>query len=310
MRALFARYKNILVLALCLALPLVSVYFHGKRRTGHTVVEGVLLHVTGPIQSTTKGAVDGARGLASDYLMLVDVKRENHRLVRENEELLGEALRSRGLRADLSRLKETCEFREARRDLRTVVARVVLRDTTQNLRVLRIVIDATQFEDVKEGQAVITPAGVVGQISRVSGGYAEVMLATDARSQINATIVGKGVTGTAQGKGYKNEFGARFVYLERADREGRIERDDVVVTTGHDRVFPPGLEIGYISTDETKQTGLYHEFDLTPAVAFAMLEQVLVVTDRGGAGDVEQIFDKREKISGKPPKIDSANRPD
>jgi rod shape-determining protein MreC len=307
MRELLARYRRIFALLACLALPIVSVYFHGKHRTGHTLIEGALLRLTGPIQSGMRNTVDGVRGLLSDYLYLVDVKRENDRLTKEHEVLLGEALKARALRADLARLKETCDYREASRNLSTTVARVVMRDTTANFRVLRVVLETATPGEVREGQAVITPAGVVGQIFRVEGSTAEVMLATDARSQIAATIVGKGVTGTVHGKGHKNEFGARFVYLERADRSGRIEREDVVVTTGHDRIFPAGLEIGSISSDDTRQTGLYHEFDLRPAVAFATLEEVLVVRS-SSEPESKLLAPMGDKV--KPQKVDAANRPD
>lgn len=306
-RSLLLRHHRRLLLLVVLVLPMVSMYVHGKPRQGSTWLERTLLRLTSPLAATTGAAKDGLVGVWTGYVDLVDVRARNVELEAQNRELLGEALRSRALGEELRRVKRLCAFREARSELRTVPARVVSREVSQFFRVLRVRLDVDGADDVQEGMAVVTHDGVVGRIEKRAGAYADVMLVTDARSAAHATIAGKGVVGTARGKGKQKEFGVEFVHLDRAERQEPIEPGDAVITTGHDRVFPAGLEIGHVTETAPSRAGPYFEYTLTPAVTFATLEEVLIVVAHSApAGDLPA-----PEASKKPRlRVDPANTPD
>ncbi len=306
-RDLILRHHRRLLLVIVLILPLLSMYAHGKPREGSTWLERALLQLTTPLVMATNGALGSVSGVWTGYVDLVAVRERNEVLEHENRELLGEALRSRALGVELVRVKRLCEFREVRRELQTIPARVVGRDVSQFFRVLRIRIDVEGSDTIVEGQAVVTADGVVGRIEKRSGNYADVMLITDARSAAHATIGGKGVVGTAKGRGKEKEFGVEFVHLDHAERHEKIEPGDAVVTTGHDRVFPPGLEIGHVAAAEPTRQGPYHEYTLTPAVAFATLEEVLVVVAHRAP---ERDVPVPEASRAPKLRIDPANTPD
>ena len=60
---------------------------------------------------------------------------------------------------------------------------------------------------------------------------------------------------------------------------------DVVVTSGLAGVFPKGLVLGTVYSVEKKETGLFQEIQISPAVDVTRLEDVLVVLkDKGGQG--------------------------
>jgi rod shape-determining protein MreC len=299
-RELLLRYRQTLVLGLALALPIASMYFHGKDRKETSVFERGLLTVTAPAQQATHDAIEGARGLLHGYVLLTEVESRNQALERENRILLGEALKSRSQAEELRRVKQLCDFRADRKELATVPARVVGRDVSQFFQVMRLQLDVEGQPGIKEGAAVITHDGVVGRIEKVSGSYADVMLVTDSRSQVHSTIPGKGVIGSVKGKGKKNEFAVQFVYLDRIDRTVPIAVGDAVLTTGHDHVFPAGLEIGHVAEAVGTQNGQYHEFLLAPAVTYATLEEVLIVTGYRAAEPGEPPL---------PPPVDPANAP-
>ena len=277
MRDTLQRYRTTLVSFLVLTLPLFSLYFHGKRRDGNTPFEAFLLAVTSPIQQVANTGFGSIKGVLSDYVLLVSVKKHNDELLAEREVLLGEALRAKKLLLENDRLKLLLDFKKQRTEIRTVAARVIGRDISPYFRVVKVDVDTGSEDGVDEGMPVVTHEGVVGRISNAGDSYSEVMLAVDARSQINVTIAGKGVTGVLVGKGDKNEYGGRFRFLHKSEP---IEKDDTVVTSGHDKVFPPGLEVGYITSDVEHQDGLYYVYDVTPAVNFSTLEEVLIVVDR------------------------------
>jgi rod shape-determining protein MreC len=305
-RELLARYHRSLLLALALVLPLGSLYYHGRDRVESSLLEQTLLAVTTPGQDATRAAIAALADMAEAYVLLVGVKAENRRLKAEQSQLIGEALRSRSLREELRRTKLLCGFREVRRDLRTMPARVVGHEVSRFFRVTRIRLEVEHLPGIATGQAVVTHDGVVGRIERVVGPFADVMLITDARSRVHASIVGKGVVGTVLGKGKAGEFSARFVYLERADQHAPISANDAVLKTGHDGVFPPGLELGHVTAARAVQEGLYQEYSLTPAVAVATVEEVLVVTGSAGSGRADTLAPGGQGARS----VDPANAPD
>ena len=291
MRDTFRRYRTTAITFLVLTLPLFSLYFHGKRRAGNTPVETALLVMTSPVQAVAAEVMSTVEGVWSDYVWLVGLQEENDRLLREHEVLLGEALRAKKLLLENERLKKLLEFKKARTDIRTIAARVIGRDVSPYFRVVKVTLDTGTADDVQEGMPVITHEGVVGRISNTGAGWSDVMLAVDARSQINVTIAGKGVTGVLTGKGDRNEYGGKFSFLHRSQP---VEKDDTVVTSGHDKVFPPGLEVGYVASDVERQDGLYYVYDVTPAVNFSTLEEVLIVVDRSPDPTVDRPEEKRK----------------
>ncbi|GMV39290.1 MAG: rod shape-determining protein MreC [Myxococcales bacterium] len=290
MRDTLRRYRAIALTFLVLTLPLFSLYFHGKRRPGNSPIETGLLVLTSPVQAVAHEVLRAVEGVWSDYVWLVGLAEENQRLLREHEVLLGEALRAKTLLLENERLKKLLEFKKARTDVRTIAARVIGRDISPNYRVLKVALDTGASDHVTEGMPVITHEGVVGRISNTGAGWSDVMLAVDARSQINVTIAGKGVTGVLTGRGDRNEYGGKFSFLHKSQP---VEKDDTVVTSGHDKVFPPGLEVGYIASDSEHQDGLYYVYDVTPAVNFSTLEEVLIVVDRSPDPTADRPQEKR-----------------
>lgn len=272
-------YRSKLVAAVALLAPLASIYFHGKVRTDTSPIEQTLLVLTAPASQLTHDVLDGVRDLAASYLLLTQTEAQNQQLRQENQILLGEALRARAQVEELRRVKALCGFREQNDTLQTVPARVVGRDVSQFFQVVRLRLDIAGAKDLREGQAVITHDGVVGRIDKLSDAYADVMLVTDARSEVHANVPGKGVVGSVKGGGKRNAFTAQFSYLDSADRTQPLSPGDAVLTTGHDRVFPPGLEIGHITATPAAPTGQYQAFTLAPAVTYANLEEVLIVVN-------------------------------
>ncbi|MBI5610222.1 MAG: rod shape-determining protein MreC [Deltaproteobacteria bacterium] len=310
-RDLLTRYRQTLLLIVALVAPVASMYFHGKARKETSVIERGLLAVTSPVTRVSHDVVAGVGDLLSAYVVLTLVEERNRELERENKILLGEALRSRTQAAELARIKQLCGFRERAKEFETVPARVVGRDVSQFFQVVRLRLDVEGAAGVREGQAVITHDGVVGRIEKLSGNWADVMLVTDARSQVHATVPGKGVVGSVRGRGKRNEFSAQFVHLDDAERGMPLGVGDAVYTTGHDRVFPAGLEIGHIAEGAPTRSGPYYEFVLAPAVSYATLEEVLVVVNyRGAMGESEgKPAAEPSKPSGRRT-IDPANTPD
>lgn len=277
------RHRFGIAVAVLLSLPLALMYLHGRRGEGTTFAERLAVTLAGASQALATKVLEFGGGLFRDYVFLVGVREENRRLASENERLLGEAIQNKRLAVEVQALSQALGFRERRRDLRLLPGRVIGREATPYYRVARISVEVEGDEEVRPGMAVMTPAGLVGRVVRGLGSYADVMLVTDSRSRVAGEVLGRGILGMAIGSGRTDEYRLRF---QVSLSEALLDEGAVVVTSGHDRIFPRGLEIGYATNvEKRRQVGQFIEYDLVPAVNPAMVEHVFVArTEPGVAG--------------------------
>lgn len=273
---LLQRHRTTIVLILALGLPLGSVYYHGQVRTELSPIEEVLLVITGPVHRASHAISSGTATVFERYLGLVDLAEENESVRRENRVLLGEAKRARKYERQNKRLRKLLEFKEGKSDLQLIGAKVIARDISPHYRVVKLSLDVGSADEVGMGMPVVSHEGLVGRVVRVMDDACEVMLIVDARSHVNVMVPGKGVTGVLSGVGDRNAYSARFRFLYKSEP---IQPNDVVVTSGHDRVFPPGLEVGTITSERASQEEHYYVYEVAPRVNFSMLEEVFVVTN-------------------------------
>lgn len=64
------------------------------------------------------------------------------------------------------------------------------------------------------------------------------------------------------------------------NRDAKIKPGEPVISSGLGGVFPKGILLGtVIGAQLNKQTGMYQDVDIKPAVDFRRLEEVLVVAE-------------------------------
>jgi len=272
---LLRRHRAAILAFLGLTLPLFLLYVHGRHPRKTTVIEVALIEVTAPVQGAASRVMSGLADVWHGYIALVGLQEENDRL-RDDVRLLKErADRVEQMELENRELRRMLEFKRERRDLITVGAHVIGKDVSPYARVLRVAVDVGADAGIAEGMSVINADGLVGRVHRVAGDYAEVMLVVDARSTVNVRVFGKSVLGTVTGTNAPASYTSRMSYLHRAEA---LERGDLLVTSGHDKVFPPGLRVGYIRSIEERQRNVEYELEVTPAVNFGDLSTVHIVT--------------------------------
>ena len=124
--------------------------------------------------------------------------------------------------------------------------------------------------------AVIAPDGLVGRIVDVRAGSSVVQVLTDPASTVGAHAVRTRTPGLVEGEPRGT---LRFKYMAR-DGSG-MQVGDVVVTSGLGGMFPGGIPIGRVRTIDDRGSALFSYAQLTPAVDFARIDEVLLLT--GGA---------------------------
>ena len=262
--------------AVLFVIPLASLYFHGKEiHRGSMFAQG-LTDLAVPGQGVVAAVIDGVTSTWYGYVYLVGVEGQNQDLREERKRLIEMVQRCQDAQEENARFQRLIDFREGHEELPFLAARVVARDTSPYFRVLRVVLDRGTEEGVRPGMPVVTHQGVVGKVERVSGVYCDVMLLTDSRSRLSAVVAGKGITGTIVGQGDGLSYAVSFHFpFQQVD----LASNDLLITTGHEQVFPKGLDVGRLVTGAVQPTGKHQEVTVVPAVDLGHLEEVLIITN-------------------------------
>lgn len=227
-----------------------------------------VLSASAPLQRLLTHAWRETTGAFDRYLRLVGVGEENKAL--KNKVVLLEYRLQvlKELELENQRLRKLLDFsKQQDRPFRT--ARVVGYDPTSHYRTFRI--DRGHAEGVLPGMPVATDQGVVGKVLRSWASFSDVLLVTDVRSGVDCLVQRTRARGTVEGSGAES---LRMKYLQRLDE---VQEGDLVITSGLDSIFPPGLLVGTVAGVRQQSSGVFQEVQITPAVDPARVEEVVVL---------------------------------
>jgi rod shape-determining protein MreC len=236
------------------------------------IIERSVLGVLSPLLQPVSRMSGFIEHIWDRYIRLVDTQRENLqlredirilnlRLLEENEALLAN-----------QRLEHLLDMKKSIK-APSIAATVIGEDVTSWFRTL--VISRGSSSGIREGMAVISADGVVGQTVKVSSSSSRVLLLTDHASGISATIQRSRARGVVKGKG------EMLCTLEFTTREEDVKVGDTVITSGIGGVFLKGLPIGEVTMVKRGEYGIFQTVSIRPAVNLSHLEEVLVI-QRGG----------------------------
>ncbi|HVF64452.1 MAG TPA: rod shape-determining protein MreC [Casimicrobiaceae bacterium] len=136
----------------------------------------------------------------------------------------------------------------------------------------KLFVDKGREAGVTAGAAVVDADGVVGQVTRLYPHMAEVTLITDKDHVIPVKVERTGVRAVMAGTGAGRAPELRFM-PPSAD----VKLGDLVVTSGLDGTYPPGLAVARLATLERETGQIFAEITLTPVAGFDRSEQLLVL---------------------------------
>ncbi|MFA4972066.1 MAG: rod shape-determining protein MreC [bacterium] len=225
------------------------------------------------VASWVRGLVGGAW---SSYVTLVGAAEERDALSAKVALLEGKLVRSEEVSQENSRLRALLGYRESFPQ-KTLVASVVANDPRSEFK--SITIDRGSRDGIRSLMPVIGPRGLVGKVGTVDSNTARVLLITDPNSAVDAMVQRSRARGVVVGTAWKTELKAGF-YLARLEyirRVSDIRDGDVVVTSGFDRIFPPGIPVGTVKDISTSRYGVFTDANVVPFENMAELQEVLVV---------------------------------
>lgn len=221
-----------------------------------------------PVQAGATRSTNFFVRLFDDYLALVNVKRENERLVGEIKKLNttvlvgNEALRENERLGKLLNLRKTVTAP-------TLAASIIGDDSTPWYRTLTL--DRGSADGIREGMPVLAVDGIVGQTIKVTDHSCRVLLLTDHASSITAMVARSRARGVIKGDGDGR------CSLEFTMRGEDVQVGDQIISSGVGGIFPKGLAIGQVTAVKKGDYGIFQGIAIKPAVSIAHLEEVLVV---------------------------------
>jgi rod shape-determining protein MreC len=262
------RYSLFIFITLLLLFALVLMSLRAKQRQGVEFFDALLMEICSPLQKASTLIIKTIQGTFQKYVFLVDIERENRMLKQKIAELQEENNRTKEMKLAMDRLKQLLQFREEY-SFSMIGAEVIGQDPSSWFK--SVTIDKGERDGVKKGMAVISAAGVIGQILKTAPHYATVLLLTDYNSAIDSIVQRTRAKAIVEGKG---ENRCQLKYLLRTEE---VAVGDAVVTSGLAGNFPKGLMVGEIKNVDKKGHGVFQYAELVPSVDLTKLEEVFVV---------------------------------
>jgi len=133
------------------------------------------------------------------------------------------------------------------------------------------VIDKGTEDLVQKDMTVITPRGLLGKVQEAHGSYSVVLLIDDARFSVGVRLESTRTGAVLSGAGL-NRCVVKYV-----DTDIKVSTGEVLVTSGLDGLFPPGIPAAFVSELETIEGALFHRIEAVPMVDTRKVEEVIIV---------------------------------
>ena len=224
------------LLTLYVAVAIALMILDARFRYLEVLRQGASL-VTQPLQALAhlpaRALDEGGSYFTSVYRLQV----ETESLRRARLETAPALVRLHHLEAENARLRALLDLK-ARQPAAGKVVRILY--STRDPFTRRVVIDRGLAENVTVGQPVIDHAGVVGQVTRVFPLVSEVTLITDKEQAVPVQILRSGLRSVAFG------VGGGLLELRFMPANADVEKGDILVTSGIDGVYLPGLPVAQV----------------------------------------------------------------
>jgi rod shape-determining protein MreC len=273
------RRRAIMVLLIVAALVLLSTQFSERQSGPLHSMQRAVASVFGPLEEGATRALKPARDMINWVDETFNARGQNSDLHAEVAELRAQVAKSQGAEGENRQLRKLLHLDRAGTlsGYTPVTARVIGRSPT--VWYSTVAIDSGSGDGVATNDPVVNGDGLVGRVTDVTHGTAEVTLITDNRSAASARVLPNGPEGVAE-----PEVGnPSSMLLDFIDPNAPIRVGQTVVTAGWSNgaissAYPPGIPIGRVSGATVAEQEAYQRVNLQPFADLRNLDYVQVAT--------------------------------
>ena len=271
--AVYRRSRRHRFLLVLLLLTSVTVITLDQRGQGSDVLESArstARDAFGSVENATSNTFSPVGDFFSGVFDYGDLKAENRRLRAQLDQVRSKDVLAVETDRELRTVKAN-EHLEFAAQIPAVAAQVVT--TSPSNFQLAVEIDAGSAKGVAVGMPVVTGAGLVGKVIRVSSKRATVLLVTDRDFNVGVRLTSSQDTGAAKGNGPGKPLTIDLLYNSTV-----IKSNEVVVTSGlQGAVFPGAIPVGRVRTAKAVPSSLQQDVTMEPIVDLQRLSYVKVL---------------------------------
>lgn len=269
MSSFLKKKKNLVVLISLIFFQLILISLQTPLGSESSLFEKTVFSIFSPIHNGVSTVIRGIGNLWKGYFSLRDVHKENLDI---KEEMFFLQLENRLLRGLLDWSIKEAELEDSLEGIggSIVFTRVIEMDLTNKYK--SVVINKGLFDGIEKDMIVLDKYGqLVGRVIGPIGlKEARVQLITDSESGIGVHNK-KDILGVVNG----NDEGMCILkYIEGT--ESGVDIGDILITSGFDHVYPPGIPVGKIVTMKTTDE-LFKDIIVQPFFKLRSLDQLAVI---------------------------------
>jgi len=239
-----------------------------------------------PVAKVWRSAADAVLSRTQLFNVLWDARQDNILLQGEVDRLKAETLALR-LSAGLSEEAQGVEAVYLTMDKRALAARILGYSLFNQSKTAWV--DRGQKDGVQVNDVVVDKDGLVGRIYQVYADSAKVLLLIDAIFAVDAMNPASHARSLVRGLDTNHLDARRYPFLTQMEFIGSAQEmkvEDHLVTSGLGAIYPYGIPIGKVLTVQSSDEQLFGKSLLLPAVDFAKLTHVYVLTG-GTSGEAK-----------------------
>lgn len=256
--------KLIFFVALSIALMAVDsrMQYLNKIRTG-------FISVTSPLQAIANAPSELYQSLARQLVTRAELIKKNDRLTKQAMQNSMILQRFKSLEIENSRLRNLLVAAQTS-ILPSKLGEIV--HMGRDPFVHKVTVNLGSHHKIVPGQAVIDDKGVIGQVTNVYSNSSEVTLITDKSLSIPIQIERNGLRAVAFGRG--RDYTLDLPYLPA---NVDILKDDILITSGIDGVYPEGLVVAKIASITHQQDSPFANIVAVPVAGVMNHRQLLLL---------------------------------
>lgn len=247
---------------------LIAVFFHFAGWLAP--VEGLLVTIFSPVQRSVYSVYNGGQNIYSSWVKKRDLIAENEKLQSQLVSLAIDTAKLKALEEENELLKKEMNFVEENK-FKFVAAKII--SGVSDPLSQSVIINRGRKDGIEIGLAVVADSGImVGKVVEAKDDYSKVLLLSDNKSRVAATIQNLDHTvGLVEG-----QYGLSFS-MTNIPQNQEIKDGDLIVTSGLEGKIPKNLLIAKVESVRSVESEIFKTAILKPIISLNSLSDIAVI---------------------------------
>lgn len=266
---------------LAVTILVLSVAFLGiiifNLKSNSSVISSGVGSVISPLQKIIYNANDKLKESFDFFINFSKVKQENEELAAKNAELENKLIEYNRMKEENTTLREMFDYSQANQNYNYLGCNIVGYSGGNISN--GYIIDKGTNDGVKKDMVVITPAGLVGKVTKSESNYSIVQTILNENIAVASMVEStRETTGILQG--ITDSKKKNLTILSNISIDSEMKEGDVILTSGLGGMYPQEIRIGEVVSVEVDSVGIMKKAIVKPYVDFNKLEGLFVVVPK------------------------------